>query len=128
MNTKHPTSLLVALVLLVLLGVGHLFVPWVPDADKIPPVVVYGDVALGVISLVAAFGLWKLTRWGLILTLIISALNVLSAAPGVVAAPNPGLHVVAAVYVVLSVLIIVLVGLPSARQASAAARAPAAKE
>lgn len=108
MNTKRPTALLSALVLLLILGVGHLFIPFLPDAGKIPSIVVYGDVILGLVSLIAAFGLWNLKRWGIILTLIIAALNVLSAAPGVVAAPNSGLRVAATVYLVLSLVIIAL--------------------
>lgn len=108
-------SLTVAFVLLLLLGVGHLFVPLVPDANKIPLVVVYGDVALGAISLVAAFGLFKRARWGLILTLVIAVLNLVSAAPGVVTAPNLALHVVTAAYVVLSLVIAGLVAYPAMR-------------
>lgn len=127
MRSRSRTSLQAALVLLVLLGVGHLFVPFVPDADKIPPLVVYGDVALGAASLVAALGLLKPTRWGLLLTLIIAILNVVSAAPGVVAAPNWGLRVVTTVYVVVSLVIIALVALPSLRT-SAVPRTSAPQE
>ncbi len=118
MSIRSRTSLMAALVMLVLLGVGHLFVPFVPDADKIPSLVVYGDVVLGVASLVAAFGLLKATQWGLILTLIIATLNVLSAAPGIVAAPNPWLRVVTTVYLVVSLVIIALAVLPTERKLS----------
>ena len=107
-NSGSRTAISIALIVLVLLGVGHIFVPWAPDADKIPLVVVYGDVVLGVASLVAAAGLMKRAQWGSILTLIIAALNILSAAPGVVAAPNPALRVVTAAYVLLSLVIIAL--------------------
>lgn len=127
MNTRRQPSVTFALIVLVLLGVGHLFVPFAPDADKIPSVVVYGDVVLGVVSLVAAYGLFKLTRWGRILTLIVAALNVLSAAPGVVSAPNLELRVVTAMYVVLSLVIIALVARPSELKPSAQ-RATAAQE
>lgn len=119
MNARVRTSLMVALVLLVLLGVGHLFVPFAPDADKIPPLVRYGDVALGAVSLIAAFGLWRRVQWGRVLTLVIASLNVLSAAPGVVAAPNAALHVIAAVYVILSLVIIALLAFSSERQTTA---------
>lgn len=118
MSVRSRTSLNAALLMLVLLGVGHLFVPFMPDTDKIPALVVYGDVVLGAASLVAAFGLLKPTQWGLILTLIIAILNVLSAAPGVVSAPNTGLRVVTAVYLVVSSVIIALVALPSKRALS----------
>lgn len=119
MTLKRSTFLLAALTLLVLLGVGHLTVPFVPDADKIPPLVRYGDVALGVLSLVAGFGLWTLQRWGIILTVIIAALNIASAAPGMIAAPSLALQVVTVAYVVLSLLIIVLVLLRSERTVAA---------
>jgi hypothetical protein len=113
MRIRSRTSLKAALAMLVLLGVGHLFVHFVPDADKIPLLVVYGDVVLGAASLVAAFALLKPTQWGLILTLIIAILNVLSAAPGVVVAPNAGLRVVTTMYLVVSLVMIALVALPS---------------
>jgi len=118
-NTKRSTALLSALALLVILGIGHLFVPFLQDADRIPPVVVYGDVALGVLSLVAGFGLWNLKRWGIMLTFITAALNIVSAAPGVIAAPNVELRVITAIYVLVSLLIIVLMALPTERKALA---------
>ncbi len=120
MNSTRPMSLVVALALLALMGVGHLFVPFVPDAAKIPAFVVYGDVVLGLIGLVAAIGLWRLKQWGLVLSLIILALNIVSAAPGMFAAPNVGLQVVTAVYALLSLVSIALLGLPSARTSFAA--------
>ena len=120
MNSSRPMSLTIALALLVLMGVGHLFVPFVPDAAKIPAFVVYGDVVLGLIGLIAAFGLWRLKQWGLVLSLIILALNIISAAPGMFAAPNVGLQVVTAVYALLSLVSIALLGLPSARTSFAA--------
>lgn len=120
MNSTRPISLVVALIFLILMGVGHLFVPFAPDAAKIPSVVVYGDVVLGALSLVAAFGLWRLKRWGLIFTLIVLTLNIVSATPGVLEAPNTGLRVVTAAYVILSVVSIVLVALPSTRTVATA--------
>ncbi len=122
MKTKRPTSLLVALILLALLSLGNLVFLFLPGTNNIPAAIVYSGVVAGVIGLVAAFGLWKARRWGMILTIIVSAFNMLSAAPGVLVAPNPGLQVTAGAYVALSILIIVLVVLPSARQAYAAER------
>ncbi|HEU5346756.1 MAG TPA: hypothetical protein VFU60_20580 [Ktedonobacterales bacterium] len=119
MDTKRSTLVVSALVLLVLLGVGHLFVPLAPDADKIPAVVQYGDVALGILSLVTAFGLWGVKRWGVVLTYMIAALNIVSAAPGIVAAPNAMLRVVTAIYVLVSLLIIGLMAISGQRRPSA---------
>lgn len=120
MNTKRPVTLIIASTLLALLSLGNLPAPFFPGADKIPPPVVYGAVVLGIIGLVTAVGLWKLKGWGMILAIIVSVLNALSAAPGIAAAPNALLHVLATVYVALSIVMIVLVRLPSARKAYAA--------
>lgn len=119
MDTRRSTLIVSALVLLVLLGVGHLFVPLAPGADKIPAVVQYGDVALGVLSLVAAFGLWGVKRWGVVLTYMIAALNIVSAAPGMVAAPTATLRAVTVVYVLVSLLIIGFMAISAQRTPTA---------
>lgn len=55
----------------------------------------------------------------MIVAIIVSALNALSAAPGLVVQPNPPATIGAGVTVALAVLIIVLTVLPSTRQAYA---------
>ena len=77
-------------------------------------------VALGVVGLVAAVRLWMLKKWSIWPTIIISVLNLLSAAPGIAFAPNAVLQVFSAVGVVVPALIIVLVVLPTSRSALAA--------
>ena len=116
MATKRTAALVAALVLLLLLGIGHMFVPFVPDANKIPPFVRYGDVVLGILSVITTIGLWNLKRWATVMTSIIAALNIVSAAPGIVAAPNATLRAVTVAYVVLSLVIITLLALRSARR------------
>jgi hypothetical protein len=61
-----------------------------------------------------------LRRWALWLTIIIYALGVLSAAPGVAFAPNGALQAAAIAGVSISALIIVLVLLPISYHAFAA--------
>jgi uncharacterized membrane protein (DUF2068 family) len=122
MKTKRSTPLIIAVALLALLSLGNLVLPFEPGANNIPALIIYSSVAAGVVGLIAAFGLWKARRWGIIVTIIVSAFNLLSSAPGLVAAPNTGLLVSAWAYVILSALIIVLVLLPSARRAYAAER------
>jgi hypothetical protein len=46
-----------------------------------PTIVLFLGIALGVLGLLAAGGLWMLRRWGLLLTIIVSVLNILLAAP-----------------------------------------------
>jgi uncharacterized membrane protein (DUF2068 family) len=49
-------------------------------------------VVLGIAGLIAAAGLWMLKKWSIWLTIIVSALNLLSAAPGITFAPNAALQ------------------------------------
>jgi uncharacterized membrane protein (DUF2068 family) len=85
-----------------------------------PTIVIYLGVVLGVAGLVVAAGLWALRRWGLWLTIVVSALNIMLAAPGVVVEPDAVGRVFAAVQLVVPVLILVLVMRPASRRTFAA--------
>jgi uncharacterized membrane protein (DUF2068 family) len=118
MNTQRPTAVAVAaslLALFSLLGVVSVFVP--AFSDGVPAVVVYGGAVLGVLGLIAAYGLWTLKKWGMWLAIPLSALNLLSAAPGIAFAPTTLLFVAATVTVAICALIIVLVVMPASRRA-----------
>jgi len=108
-----------AAVLQVLLGLANLASPLFP-LEGVPVFVVYLGVVLGIAGLVASAGLWMLRKWSIWLTIVVSVLNLLSAAPGVAFAPDEALQVAAVVTVVVSALIIVLVVLPTSRRAFAA--------
>jgi hypothetical protein len=71
---------------------------------------------LDVLGLVGAAGLWMLKRWALWLTIVVSVLNLLSAAPGLDFAPTPTGRVLAALGVVGFSLVILLVVLPNSRR------------
>ena len=111
----RPLPVTIAAIVLALTSLLQLPGPLFPGAEEIPAVVIYGGIVLGIAGLVAAVGLWMLKRWSFWLTIVVSALNLLSAAPGVAAAPNAGLQAAATGGVVVSALIIVLVALPSSR-------------
>jgi uncharacterized membrane protein (DUF2068 family) len=68
----------------------------------------------------ASVGLWVLKRWGVWLAVVVGALNLLSAAPGIPFGPNAALRVAATATVVVCALIVVLVVLPASRRAFAA--------
>ena len=108
-----------AAVLQVLLGLANLASPLFP-LEGVPVFVVYLGVVLGIAGMVASAGLWMLRKWSIWPTIIVSVLNLLSAAPGVAFAPDVALQVAAAVTVIVSALIIVLVVLPTSRRAFAA--------
>jgi hypothetical protein len=112
----RPLPVTVAAILLVLFSLTNLLSPFLP-MEGVPAVVVYLGVALGVASLLAAAGLWMLKRWALWLTIVVSVLNILSAAPGLSFAPNVMLRVAATVTVVGFAVIVLLVVLPNSRRA-----------
>jgi len=99
-----------------LFGLANLLSPIMP-MEGVPAFVVYLGVALGVAGLLAAAGLWMLRRWALWLTIVVSVLNILSAAPGLAFAPSAGLRAAATVTVVGFALVIWLVVLPNSWRA-----------
>src|SRR5215211_4762470 len=112
----RPLPITIAAVLMALFGLVNLFSPLFPS-EGIPAFVVYLGVVLGVVGLIAAAGLWMLKRWSLWLTIVVSVLNILSAAPGLAFAPTPTLRVLATIGVVGFALVVVLAVLPSSRRA-----------
>ena len=113
----RPVTLTIAAVLLGLFSLLSL-VPM--PMEGVPAFVVYLGIALGVVGLVAAVGLWLLKRWSIWLTILVCGLSILSAAPGVAFAPNAALQVAASIGVLVPALIIVLIVLPTSRRALAA--------
>jgi len=102
---------------MVLISLANLASPWLPGAEEVPAVVIYGGIVLGIVGLVAVAGLWLLRKWGLWLTIIVSVLNIVSAAPGIAFAPSGAAQFLAAIGVIVPALTIVLVVLPSSRRA-----------
>ena len=116
----RPLPVTLAVVLSVLLIIGNLASPALPQGageEQVPIVVIVLGVALGLVGIAAAVGLWLLRRWGMLLTLVVTALNLPASAPGVAFGPAPWIQVLAAVAVLACIAIIVLVLLPEARRA-----------
>ena len=116
---SRPGPVTVAAIIQALFSLLSLPGPLLPGSEGVPAVVLYSGIVLGVAGLVASAGLWMLKNWGLWLTILVNLLGGLSAAPGVVAAPNATLQAAATVGILISVLVIVLVLLPSSRHALA---------
>ena len=125
---SRPQTVTLAAILLALFSMPNLLFPlWaeaIPREEEVPALVVYTTVVVGVAGFLGAAGLWMLRKWSLWLTIVVCVLNVLDAAAGVAGAPNAALQVAATVMVVGFALIIVLVVLPTSRQALAAAERP----
>jgi len=117
MNTQRPLSITIAIVLLAVLSLGNLSTPLM--SGEAPASAIYMLSALGISGLLCAAGLWTLKRWALWLTIFVSILNILAAAPGLVFAPVLTVRLLAAIGVVGFGLVILLVVLPTSRRAYA---------
>jgi uncharacterized membrane protein (DUF2068 family) len=93
--------------------------PWLllfPGVEEPPAFVIYSGIVLGIVGLAVAVGLWMLKKWSFWASIVISVLNLLLGAPGVLMAPTAAMRATVAVTEVVAVLIIVLVVLPSSQR------------
>lgn len=104
--------------LMIVTGVAA-FIPGSSMADGIPLPVQLLGFALGAIGLVSAYGVWRNQRWGVVLTIIVRALDGISAAPGILFAPTPTTKAMASLGVVLAIAVIALLLWPKPRPATA---------
>lgn len=117
MSTQRPLPLVTAIVLLVVLSLGNLLTPVFSGGTPGSAILILG--VLGALGLAGAAGLWTLRRWALWLTIVVSVLNILAAAPGLAFAPDPSARALAAVGVVGFALVIALAVMPASRRAHA---------
>jgi uncharacterized membrane protein (DUF2068 family) len=111
----RPLPVTIAAVLMALFSLANLLSPVMP-MEGVSTFVVYSGVALGVAGLLGAVGLWMLKRWALWLTIVVSVLNILAAAPGLVFAPDPTSRGLATIGVVGFAVVILLAVLPNSRR------------
>ena len=104
----------IAASLLALLSLANFLAPLMLPAEA--GSIVYLFIVLGVMGLVAAGGLWMLKRWALWLTIVVSVLNILAAAPGLLFATEFTGRVLATIGVVGFALVILLAVLPGSRR------------
>jgi hypothetical protein len=113
----RPLTVTIAAVLCALNSLANM-VPFGAGGD-IPIFVVYASVVLGAIGLVGVFGLWRMRRWGALLSAAVLVLTALLAAPGILFAPSLVLNLLASAGVLLSIVVLALIFLPSSRRAYA---------
>ncbi len=76
-------------------------------AAGIPQAVILLAAVGGMAGLFAAYGAWQGKKWGIWLTIFLSILGALSAAPGVLFAPNNAARASAIIGIVVSIFVIV---------------------
>ena len=115
--SRRPTTVAVASVLIVLLGLSVL-IPF-PGTGEIPRAALIIGYALAALKVVAGVGVWLCRKWAAILGFVIVLLDALLSAPGAVAAPSAALQVFIIVGILVSIVALVLLALPASRRAYA---------
>ena len=85
-------------------------------AEGPPYIIIVMGVLAGTLGLVSAYGVWRNQKWGLILTLVLSVINCLSALPGILFAPTVGVRLLALTGVVIPIIIICLLLWPKTKR------------
>ena len=92
-----------------------------PGVEEPPAFVIYSGIALGIVGVAAAVGLWMIKACSLWLAIVVCVLIILLNVPGLVMVSSAGLKALIAVQTIGFVLTLVLVVLPGARRALATA-------
>jgi len=96
-HLSRSTALKTAAVLVVTLGLFGAIanIPYLAQgaaaingANEPPYFVVVVGFAVSILSLIGAYGLWHQQRWGIILTVLLHAVDALLSAPGILFAPT----------------------------------------
>ena len=93
-------------------------------AGESPPffIVILG-FSIGLLGLISAYGVWRNQKWGVILTILLRAVDGLSALPGILFAPTVALTIAASVGVLSAIVVIALLLWPKAKLAPVARNA-----
>ena len=115
---SRSTALKIASVLSILMGIVSIAstLPLIArgatgvaqSSDSPPYFVLMIGLFTGIIAIIGAYGAWNQQRWGIILSILVNLVNGLSAVPGILFAPQPGLMILSIATVVVSILIVVL--------------------
>lgn len=116
-RAARPPAVVAAVALTVFLIVGSVPFYFAPGADDVPAGVIAFSIVAGVAMLAGAWGLWNLRRWGAVVTFVLTLLNAISAVPGLVVRPSGWIVAEIVVAIPLSIIVLVLIALPSARRA-----------
>jgi hypothetical protein len=92
------------------------------------PVTLGLDILMLILAVVAAIGLFKSKRWGVILAIVISVLLILLAIPGMLRIFSAVVLVENLVRILLAIAVVVLLLLPSARKSFATSEVSVQKE
>jgi hypothetical protein len=122
---NRPRSYTIAVVLLVLscllsllFELPNLARGAAPVEGAPPFVLVVINFTLAILGFVAAYGAWRMQKWGVVLAIVVAALGLLTSLPAIIFA-SPSLRLLGGLGVVWSAAIIVLLLRPAPHSVSA---------
>ncbi len=90
-----------------------------PGVEGAPIFLTILNFTLAILGFVAAYGIWQMQKWGVVLGIIVAALSALSGTPAIIFAPFLALRIAGVVSVIWSAAIIVLLLRPHPNPATA---------
>lgn len=84
------------------------YVEPMPGVNQIPQSVIISAFVFAILRIIGAFGAWRQQRWGIVLTLLANAIDLVLGLPGLLFAPTMELLVSTIVGVITDVAVIVL--------------------
>lgn len=116
-QVHRPSAVTAAVVLTAITALATFPMMALPGSDEIPTEAIVIGIVASVAMLVGAWGLWQLRRWGAVLTFILTFLNVLASIPAFFEAPSDWIVAAAAIGIPVSLVVLVLIALPTSRRA-----------
>lgn len=114
---RRPSTVTAAVLLAVVIEVGSIPFIFAPGAGDVPAFAIAIGIVAGLLTLLGAWGMWNLRRWGAILALVLTALNTLTAIPGFFDPPSGWILAELIIFVPLSVVDMILIALPASWRA-----------
>ena len=125
--SPRPLPVTVAAIIQALFSLMNFPGPWwyaFPGVEEPPAFVIYSGIALGIVGVAAAVGLWMIKACSLWLAIVVCVLIIHLNVPGLVMVSSAGLKALIAVQTIGFVLTLVLVVLPATWRALATADQP----
>jgi hypothetical protein len=114
---RRPTTVTAAVLLTVVGNLASIPFFFSPGADEIPTAGIVLSVVALVLTLVGAWGMWNLRRWGAILTFVLMLLNTLASLPGLIEPPSGWILAEIIALTPVSIAILILIAHPASRRA-----------
>ncbi len=114
-SSARPLPVTLAVLLSALAVLGNA-VAFAIESGAVPQLVLISDIVVGVVGIAATIGLWSRYRWGVILTLLVAARNLIFAVPNTLGALTVAIQLFWAVFALVGAAVLVLVLLPDARR------------